>query len=207
MTAPVGSSPRVRGKAIQGVFSKLWGGIIPAGAGKRRSLSPISVVDGDHPRGCGEKDTSLGDDRGLAGSSPRVRGKVMTRADPDKSLRIIPAGAGKSFRLVPSTNCVWDHPRGCGEKVPSSSQTSSTMGSSPRVRGKAKKTTDECGFTRIIPAGAGKSTSNGASYPSSKDHPRGCGEKMGRPRALPQARGSSPRVRGKGDANTRRCFI
>ena len=75
-----GSSPRVRGKVRVAPISPRLVGIIPAGAGKRGAGRPDCLPTRDHPRGCGEKTglKTLGDL--VEGSSPRVRGKVGSRA-------------------------------------------------------------------------------------------------------------------------------
>ena len=131
-------------------------GIIPAGAGKRRGVGMAEVVEGDHPRGCGEKPMPHCSAALLAGSSPRVRGKVPAECAALRSKGIIPAGAGKRGKAVGPAGRVRDHPRGCGEKYYYASSAGKSRGSSPRVRGK-----DHCAYIGdnrpgIIPAGAGK---------------------------------------------------
>ena len=49
-----GSSPRMRGALQQSAGRAYAERIIPADAGSTGSLGPISMADGDHPRGCGE---------------------------------------------------------------------------------------------------------------------------------------------------------
>ena len=173
-------------------------GIIPAGAGKSEDGDGVDIRPWDHPRGCGEKPEG---DAGLvwvSGSSPRVRGKVGLSRSPRSTFGIIPAGAGKSFFAILPGRIDGDHPRGCGEKAARRTSARSSIGSSPRVRGKASSS-DGCRTSRgIIPAGAGKSMASSCLRRGGWDHPRGCGEKRaGSPRAR-GGRGSSPRVRGKG---------
>ena len=97
----------------------------------------------------------------------------------------------------PASAC-WDHPRGCGEKIPPLAPYFKALGSSPRVRGKvlAHDFIPFCGG--IIPAGAGKRTLVSRGLVGSWDHPRGCGEKTSDSALADLAAGSSPRVRGKG---------
>ena len=71
-------------------------------------------------------------------------------------------------------------------------------GSPPRVRGKVLYKDARCDMTRITPACAGKSKTNTRAAPCLRDHPRVCGEKSARCRTCASARGSPPRVRGKG---------
>ena len=71
----------------------------------------------------------------------------------------------------------WDHPRVCGEKQLGKNATDYTLGSPPRVRGKAVY--EAFGFTlrRITPACAGKSLRSLTVWRGLRDHPRVCGEK------------------------------
>ena len=129
----------MRGKvrAVTGVF--LLSGIIPAGAGKRELLQSVQSLFGDHPRGCGEKASSLPSLAQQQGSSPRVRGKERGGVAEDGGEGIIPAGAGKSSVRSRSA--------------------AGGRGSSPRVRGKVTFGLLVSVRTGIIPAGAGKSRS------------------------------------------------
>ena len=65
------------------------------------------------------------------------------------------------------------------------------------MRGKGQPTTVANLATRIIPAGAGKSLEIEAMRRKTKDHPRGCGEKLAHVDCHRLLEGSSPRVRGK----------
>ena len=111
-----GSSPRVRGKRDLGALLPAPARLIPACAGKtartcsstgarrlipacagktgRRGRSPPSGTA--HPRVCGENPSSLPSNTILLGSSPRVRGKLRSRARPGVPVRLIPACAGKT---------------------------------------------------------------------------------------------------------------
>ena len=212
-----GSSPRVRGKGEASARRAAERGIIPAGAGKRLPPPEHRRPSGDHPRGCGEKcrprrarrggrdhPRGCGEKRMLlhrartfAGSSPRVRGKASSSAMRLALRGIIPAGAGKSFAFFLAASSTWDHPRGCGEKFSSSSVGYTSLGSSPRVRGKVEAVADLVRGDGIIPAGAGKSHLGGGLWQRRRDHPRGCGEKNDGNLIPLDQRGSSPRVRGK----------
>ena len=131
------------------------------------------------------------------GSSPLVRGK---REPPHRRFRfgrIIPACAGQTTCLPPSTMATSDHPRLCGANRWMPSGGCTAVGSSPLVRGKPgqrNRAGDEC---RIIPACAGQtSTETSGSYFLS-DHPRLCGANMPEPGTELCLGGSSPLVRGK----------
>ena len=179
---PLGSSPRVRGKAHLIPPITLSLGIIPAGAGKSRPRPDDSRRAGDHPRGCGEKRSGWPRACRSRGSSPRVRGKASVGLLLVAELGIIPAGAGKSMTPWNMTLVAQDHPRGCGEKNSLRQAFQIQKGSSPRVRGKDASQGSHALRAGIIPAGAGKSAGLSGVSGSLDDHPRGCGEKRKPPR-------------------------
>ncbi len=69
-------------------------------------------------------------------------------------------------------------------------------GSSPRVRGTRSIVLDRVDPNRIIPAGAGHTTSIMLCSLARTDHPRGCGAHVQSSSSAPRRAGSSPRVRG-----------
>ena len=71
-------------------------GITPAYAGKSPASGPVWRKRGDHPRVCGEKAPSAALFARLAGSPPRMRGKVQKVRILAHEERITPAYAGKS---------------------------------------------------------------------------------------------------------------
>ena len=152
-----GSPPRVRGK------------------GPRLAKTPIR--GGDHPRVCGEKYTCAAVRACRLGSPPRVRGKVARRGLAFSGFGITPACAGKRASSFHSMLTRWDHPRVCGEKQLGKNATDYTLGSPPRVRGKAEVFSFKCHVIGITPACAGKSCDRSGSAPRTGDHPRVCGEK------------------------------
>ena len=84
---------------------------------------------------------------------------------------------GKLERLILDAENLEDHPRGCGENIPTASTSAKRSGSPPRMRGKLHLM---------------QSKKHGQ-----RDHPRGCGEN-----AMSKAHGghflgSPPRMRGK----------
>ena len=167
----------MRGKGFLYSLSTYRPGITPAYAGKRsKCLSGYPKV-WDHPRVCGEK--YLVEENGFAimGSPPRMRGKVVQPALPALESGITPAYAGKSPTHQMSWKSVWDHPRVCGEKLKSMDQNAVSLGSPPRMRGKAKIKVDYTGRRGITPAYAGKSNIKRGIHHISWDHPRVCGEK------------------------------
>ena len=122
----LGSSPRVRG-AVDGLA--VTGGssrIIPARAGSSRSVVHLLVDAPDHPRACGEQEASINTAVTGIGSSPRVRGAVLSGKSVTMTVRIIPARAGSSVVSWRVRISVRDHPRACGEQ-----SASTTVGYSP----------------------------------------------------------------------------
>ena len=96
MSAPAGSSPRVRGKQARERNPVLLDGIIPARAGKTARRVPPRPRRPDHPRACGENAHYRRPQGRSRGSSPRVRGKHGSSPPSSSARGIIPARAGKT---------------------------------------------------------------------------------------------------------------
>ena len=111
---------------------------------------------------------------------------------------ITPAYAGKSSASSSSVHRSRDHPRVCGEKLPSLVMRWMSRGSPPRMRGK------DCACHCLLlpygitPAYAGKSYAQRNFAHNSWDHPRVCGEKAQAVQQTATRTGSPPRMRGKG---------
>ena len=130
-------------------------------------------------------------------SPPRMRGKVVVHGCVVLDVGITPAYAGKSPPAKRKNPAIWDHPRVCGEKIPSSLNWPMFLGSPPRVRGKAAVRGWLRATEGITPACAGKSQTTRRVFPVLRDHPRVCGEKPQSYRQPCSAMGSPLRVRGK----------
>ena len=172
-----GSSPRVRGKPVEGLQHVLEHGLIPARAGKTFT---------------GFWDLLTG-----IGSSPRVRGKHIQRRRPGHRPGLIPARAGKTLVGRPLHGDAEAHPRACGENSASPAVPGACAGSSPRVRGKLALRAREAETDGLIPARAGKTHRRRRSARPARAHPRACGENSASPAVPGACAGSSPRVRGK----------
>ena len=131
-----GSPPRVRGKVSAALKATLSNGITPACAGKSPGTIVQAVRSTDHPRVCGEKHSFIFSDDAVAGSPPRVRGKVISNLGSFGEDRITPACAGKRNCALLSAIPPKDHPRVCGEKPHLPARETAARGSPPRVRGK-----------------------------------------------------------------------
>ena len=177
MVNPLGSPPRVRGKAEPLAVDGDITGITPACAGKRVFPGTHIPAVWDHPRVCGEKKGLCAADEPRQGSPPRVRGKGGVLTGRVGAQRITPACAGKSKPRRHGSPSAGDHPRVCGEKSYRSRYSGSRMGSPPRVRGKEGYTAESGNSGGITPACAGKSRLSRAARSAVQDHPRVCGEK------------------------------
>ncbi len=110
-----GSPPQVRGKLYVAFLAHYKSRITPAGAGKTTMLAIASFFIRDHPRRCGENFLSVCILLCPWGSPPQVRGKHVPIPRVTCSLRITPAGAGKTALSAECVGIVEDHPRRCGE--------------------------------------------------------------------------------------------
>ena len=131
-----GSSPRVRGKLPRESDSTARNRLIPACAGKTRTCGGVPGRKRAHPRVCGENLQVIAHRVELAGSSPRVRGKLPYAGNYSFCPGLIPACAGKTRNLSPRSVHLAAHPRVCGENVGVVRDEIARQGSSPRVRGK-----------------------------------------------------------------------
>ena len=92
----------------------------------------------------------------LAGSPPQVRGKLRMSGCRLITVRITPAGAGKTLSAVACLNIGEDHPRRCGENGLQPNAERKPTGSPPQVRGKQVPADYTLKISGITPAGAGK---------------------------------------------------
>ena len=193
----LGSSPRVRGKPGRPTAISFMRGLIPACAGKTRCHDRSPLIPRAHPRVCGENTTSPSASAATAGSSPRVRGKLLGACGVINENGLIPACAGKTTQGAPSQSDSWAHPRVCGENRKRIPCRPWGIGSSPRVRGKPSGSTWDWARPRLIPACAGKTRKHRLKHDRHWAHPRVCGENSIVSAPTSRIEGSSPRVRGK----------
>ena len=147
-----GSSPRGRGKRTCILNGTTRPGLIPAWAGKTRSLSWRSGARPAHPRVGGENGQPIADLIISIGSSPRGRGKPGCQAGGEAAKRLIPAWAGKTDRRCEPSQQGWAHPRVGGENKESIHVYLFLYGSSPRRRGKLHETKLRARHRGLIPA-------------------------------------------------------
>ena len=180
-------------------------GIIPARAGSSITINLSVISNRDHPRACGEQVDAWNRRTGDEGSSPRVRGAGLCGGSRSTDSEIIPARAGSRGLSCHRRLGRWDHPRACGEQQITKRSYGTKNGSSPRVRGAVAGLLDARRKVRIIPARAGSSGLGRPEWLVNVDHPRACGEQSKNFRLSSGRTGSSPRVRGAGDAARGAC--
>ena len=134
-------------------FTLKW--IIPAHAGNFLPHNINCNIFMDHPRTCGELESFKNLLENVDGSSPHMRGTLLSSLLEMASSWIIPAHAGNFVERLDQKTLTMDHPRTCGELLSSMRAKRSQTGSSPHMRG-------TCSFLRknrvlkwIIPAHAG----------------------------------------------------
>ena len=192
-----GSSPRVRGKPVDANACLSACRLIPARAGKTDVCDMPNCRPRAHPRACGENAVVREFGEAARGSSPRVRGKRRCPRVRRGGARLIPARAGKTDGDLDFLTGHWAHPRACGENEEIRGRLLAVEGSSPRVRGKPRRSGLRRRLSRLIPARAGKTNGRTAAARSEPAHPRACGENVGVHFCVHFCSGSSPRVRGK----------
>ena len=101
MTSDPGSSPLARGARSLKMLAKEMQGLIPAGAGRTRSMTAFSCLCRAHPRWRGAHVIDSKFATLFPGSSPLARGARPQRDTCSYLIRLIPAGAG---RTVPPRN-------------------------------------------------------------------------------------------------------
>ena len=172
----VGSSPHTRGAPDPAARADARAGIIPAYAGSTRYPPTGPPRRPDHPRIRGEHVSGFPYPSSSPGSSPHTRGAPTLHARSPASVGIIPAYAGSTAEVSPTSARVEDHPRIRGEHCPPS----------------ALAPLDN----RIIPAYAGSTCIRSPLVARPQDHPRIRGEHSSRLRLSLIAIGSSPHTRG-----------
>ena len=131
-----GSSPLTRGKLLHEHVRALFGGFIPAHAGKTRMRGRRSCTCPAHPRSRGENVYQVNGKTIPAGSSPLTRGKRVIFKDEVAEMGLIPAHAGKTCYTNYESEWAAAHPRSRGENRFASKSDNVQSGSSPLTRGK-----------------------------------------------------------------------
>ena len=151
-------------------------GLIPTYAGNTRCRIGHLPRDRAHPHVCGEHTHALSNSGNLRGSSPRMRGTLFSLVVECQLKGLIPTYAG-------NTSCgdevsVFDgaHPHVCGEHFWTVKESSSTLGSSPRMRGTLRFRVDRFTVDGLIPTYAGNTRLRRRRAGRRRAHPHVCGE-------------------------------
>ncbi len=137
-----GPSPRARGADSSTSCTADPAGTIPACAGSSWSAGTEPERRRDHPRVRGEQTKTGGELDERTGPSPRARGAARRVAPSGRGDGTIPACAGSRPPRSPRTAPGRDHPRVRGEQISAVTESSASVGPSPRARG-AESTTCE----------------------------------------------------------------
>ena len=192
-----GSSPLTRGKPGTAACISAMLGLIPAHAGKTRSISHDSPPSAAHPRSRGENEALAASDATDKGSSPLTRGKRRAVYPADSRAGLIPAHAGKTTKRWRCCGQPGAHPRSRGENQIQVLKAHLGDGSSPLTRGKRFRAFAKIKAIRLIPAHAGKTWSPPALTTVIWAHPRSRGENFCVLCVPCCTSGSSPLTRGK----------
>ena len=193
-----GSSPLTRGKLEtphQGLAAR---GLIPTHAGNTsgRSFRPssggapprsrretrISVtrrrIIRAHPRSRGENTVVSLEQLAPAGPSPLTRGKLRRIRYQLRSVRLIPAHAGKTPAQPSDYRRCRAHPRSRGENFDGQAPGADGQGSSPLTRGKRDVLLRALSGPGLIPTHTGKTSALTPTTRKARAHPRSRGENM-----------------------------
>ena len=133
---------------------------------------------------------------GLVGSSPLTRGGPESLSSVVRSIRLIPAYAGRTVGCYAHSVRNWAHPRLRGADTAFQPSPATTQGSSPLTRGGPPVGVWRLWPTRLIPAYAGRTANRRAVCQSDGAHPRLRGADEQGVRAPRRGEGSSPLTRG-----------
>ena len=151
-----GSSPLARGGPGVAARTAAREGLIPAGAGRTRRRPPNTGHSWAHPRWRGEDWGEAVSGGVEAGSSPLARGGRVVLVEPHRRDGLIPAGAGRTGVTGSTSPRSWAHPRWRGEDPLHFEYSAFALGSSPLARGGRIVLAGPGDWTRLIPAGAGR---------------------------------------------------
>ena len=179
-----GSSPLTRGKQVPVTHAPDPSRLIPAHAGKTRTLDTRERERSAHPRSRGENASVAASEEMFRGSSPLTRGKLRRIQRLSRGRRLIPAHAGKTVGVDNVGYGVQAHPRSRGENRRRRTSSRSSVGSSPLTRGKRMPVCVSDNRFRLIPAHAGKTLSSSTLRVTRWAHPRSRGENTSRPALL-----------------------
>ncbi len=151
-----GLSPRGRGKRYPAWLQLVYGRSIPAWAGQTGCPAPRRSAGTVYPRVGGANGTGVHFGHGVAGLSPRGRGKPCPWTRRFSFTGSIPAWAGQTIPPLYQLQLESVYPRVGGANVPTTTPIVIAQGLSPRGRGKPLLHPGQGLVQRSIPAWAGQ---------------------------------------------------
>ncbi len=130
------------------------------------------------------------------GSSPPARGPLPPGPNFTKSVWLIPACAGTTASILPTSTTKRAHPRLRGDHITSAMFQAGTGGSSPPARGPPRHSRIKNKIRGLIPACAGTTSSRQCFGRGGRAHPRLRGDHSALPGEIVSTVGSSPPARG-----------
>ncbi len=200
-----GLSPRARGKQYALAECERDVRSIPASAGETSTTATWSTSMRVYPRergGNGVAEIPRIAGRGL---SPRARGKPFCLSPSVRSVRSIPASAGETGSKCRTRALCAVYPRERGGNSSPKSERTTDGGLSPRARGKLETHRDLSRRRGSIPASAGETYFSVSSRSFLRVYPRERGGNFESIDCGRDARGLSPRARGKPSAGS--CVV
>ncbi len=192
----LGSSPLTRGGHVDDEAGPARRGLIPAYAGRTYLSFRGRGVARAHPRLRGADRKSAWDTTVRRGSSPLTRGGREANRKAARSIRLIPAYAGRTNHAGGWNHHRRAHPRLRGADSASSVKGARAVGSSPLTRGGPDTVVDNANSAGLIPAYAGRTGITLLSRCLMRAHPRLRGADQGSRHRRPGTVGSSPLTRG-----------
>ena len=143
----------------------------PADAGTTGDGTGSGRGQGEHPRGCGDDRTGSGVTPSPSGTPPRMRGRheMIQRAGWAEGNTPADAGTTRCGRRPWGRGA--EHPRGCGDDMPSAEEVAGAIGTPPRMRGRRCGRRCRSWLRRNTPADAGTTPTHAPSGTSSTGTP------------------------------------
>ena len=176
LAAVTGSSPRVRGTYCGCDSAAPYLRFIPTSAGNIFIIHNKINCRSVHPHECGEHRRPQRYAPYSAGSSPRVRGTLISDGYKGIECRFIPTSAGNIASVNTAIASGSVHPHECGEHTDDYPLIDFRFGSSPRVRGTLLPSPALIAPRRFIPTSAGNIASLSRAPLAVSVHPHECGE-------------------------------
>jgi len=201
--AEAGSSPRVWGRFPRPVRCRDENRFIPTRVGTVASSPWAPAGSPVHPHACGDGGYKPHEVQPGFGSSPRVWGRSGPEDQRSAQVRFIPTRVGTVAAVNVAAVPLAVHPHACGDGGCGECRRSPPCGSSPRVWGRYDGEPRLHGRHRFIPTRVGTVDHRLCPSTPAEVHPHACGDGTHRAALPPREDGSSPRVWGRFQDDTR----